>query len=231
MLWPLLDFPKYWLPLGAKWSIREMQIPLSKVMNDLAKRRKSDGLGFESWCRQNIVHHEWAIILLWKLYKKWVWVELCSNCPMWTMCSRCPPIFNKSCSYKDMVTTKVSLQKVFQSEKANIKVLPPTTKNWIHLKDHFSSKGIYFRLPSWRRLKFLARNHWKYFFLFCSTSVPLSETRWVRSNTKLCTVQSISSVLLMNLATSKFSLEKFELEAAGQEARTQITAPPPKKMK
>ena len=39
-----------------------------------------------------------------------------------------------------MVTTKVSLQKVFQSEKANIKVLPPTKK-----KTEFILKIIFHR--------------------------------------------------------------------------------------
>ena len=38
-----------------------------------------------------------------------------------------------------------------------------------------------------------------YLVIFCSTSLPLTSTKWVQSTIKLCTVLSLSSALSINL--------------------------------
>ena len=43
---------------------------------------------------------------------------------------------------------------------------------------------------------------------FCSTSLPLTSTRWVGSTIILCTVYSLNSVLSINLINIKFFFEK-----------------------
>ena len=55
-LWTLIGSPEYWLPIGAKWSIREIQNPVRKV-NALGRRCESEGHGFEP-CSRKILFYE-----------------------------------------------------------------------------------------------------------------------------------------------------------------------------
>ena len=66
---------------------------------------------------------------------------------------------------------------------------------------------------------------------FCSTSLPLTSTRWVQSTIKLFTVHTLTSVLSINLGSIKnYVILRIKPGATGREARklsTVLCGPPP----
>ena len=76
--------------------------------------------------------------------------------------------------------------------------------------------------------RMLEQNH---SVLFCSTSLPLTGTRWVESTSKLCSVHSLTSVLSINFGSIKnYVTLIIKPGATGRGARklsSVLCAPPP----
>ena len=98
------------------------------------------------------------------------------------------------------------------------------------LKKNYSNRTKNIRV--WKTpLNQLSQNRchslWKFLIRvnpFCCTSLPLTSTRWVGSTTRLCTVHSLRSSLLINLGTPRI-----EPRDAGWEAKmlsTVLCGPP-----